>query len=143
MSQFTLLKKKRTGNYKPGPGRPPGRKNNNTLELEAAVKAECTGHAGAEENAHEFLAAVYRDSRPCVRSFASTGNISHAIGSTRAEGRQVEGRHVQRWGGEGNRARRAEHGSAGQKDLRVPHMIIWGVLILSNARDGVWWFDSV
>ena len=31
-------KPKRRGNYKPGPGRPPGSKNKKTLALEAAVR---------------------------------------------------------------------------------------------------------
>ncbi len=55
-------KPKRTGNYKAGPGRPPGRKNNKTLALEEAARRAAASIDGAfEGDAHAFLAAVYRD----------------------------------------------------------------------------------
>lgn len=53
---------KRKGNYKPGPGRPPGRKNNKTLALEAALQEASTSIDGAfEGDAHAFLKAVYQN----------------------------------------------------------------------------------
>ncbi|MEH6726879.1 MAG: hypothetical protein V7703_12025 [Hyphomicrobiales bacterium] len=53
---------KRKGNYKPGPGRPPGRKNNNTLALEeAARKAMANIDDAFDGDAHAFLQTVYRD----------------------------------------------------------------------------------
>ncbi|CTQ63500.1 hypothetical protein [Roseibium album] len=53
---------KRNGNYKPGPGRPPGRKNNKTLALEeAARKAAADIENAFEGDAHAFLQAVYRN----------------------------------------------------------------------------------
>lgn len=53
---------KRKGNYKPGPGRPPGRKNNKTLALEAASrKAAASINDGFDGDAHAFLQAVYRN----------------------------------------------------------------------------------
>ncbi len=53
---------KRKGNYKAGPGRPPGSKNKKTLALEAAVQQVAASIDGAfEGDAHAFLAAVYRD----------------------------------------------------------------------------------
>ncbi len=53
---------KRTGNYKPGPGRPPGRKNNKTLALEEATRRAAASIDGAfVGDAHAFLTAVYRD----------------------------------------------------------------------------------
>lgn len=55
-------KPKRKGNYKAGPGRPPGRKNNKTLELEAAAeKAVATIEGAFEGDAHAFLQAVYKN----------------------------------------------------------------------------------
>ena len=55
-------KPKRTGNYKAGPGRPPGRKNNKTLALEEAARQAAASIDGAfEGDAHAFLTAVYRD----------------------------------------------------------------------------------
>ena len=58
-------KPKRMGNYKAGPGRPPGRKNNATLRLEEAARqaAQAIGRTlpGAfEGDAHAFLTAVYK-----------------------------------------------------------------------------------
>jgi len=53
---------KRTGKYKAGPGRPPGRKNNKTLQLEnAARKAAASIDEAFEGDAHAFLQAVYRN----------------------------------------------------------------------------------
>ena len=53
---------KRKGNYRPGPGRPPGRKNDKTLALEAASrKAAASISEGFEGDAHAFLQAVYRN----------------------------------------------------------------------------------
>lgn len=50
------------GNYKPGPGHPPGRKNNNTLALEeAAGKAMANIDDAFDGDAHAFLQTVYRD----------------------------------------------------------------------------------
>ena len=55
-------KLKRKGNYKAGPGRPPGSKNKKTLALEAAVQQVAASIDGAfEGDAHAFLTAVYRD----------------------------------------------------------------------------------
>ncbi len=55
-------KLKRQGNYKAGPGRPPGRKNNKTLALEEAARQAAASIDGAfEGDAHAFLTAVYRD----------------------------------------------------------------------------------
>ncbi len=55
-------KPKRKGNYKAGPGRPPGRKNKKTLALEEAARQAAASIDGAfEGDAHAFLAAVYRD----------------------------------------------------------------------------------
>ena len=55
-------KPKRKGNYKAGPGRPPGRKNNKTLALEEATRQAAASIDGAfKGDAHAFLAAVYRD----------------------------------------------------------------------------------
>jgi hypothetical protein len=55
-------KPKRTGNWKAGPGRPPGSKNNKTLALEEATRQAAASVDGAfEGDAHAFLAAVYRD----------------------------------------------------------------------------------
>ncbi len=55
-------KPKRKGNYKPGPGRPPGSKNKKTLALEeAARQAAASIDEAFEGDAHAFLAAVYRD----------------------------------------------------------------------------------
>jgi len=61
---FLSIRQKRTGNYKPGPGRPPGRKNNRTLELEAAAREAAAGIDGSfEGDAHAFLASVYKNPR--------------------------------------------------------------------------------
>ena len=50
------------GNYKAGPGRPPGRKNNKTLALgEAARQAAAQIDGAFEGDAHAFLQAVYRN----------------------------------------------------------------------------------
>ncbi|MEO9875317.1 MAG: hypothetical protein ABJM26_04865 [Anderseniella sp.] len=55
-------KPKRKGNYKPGPGRPPGRKNNKTLALEEAARKAAADIDGAfDGDAHAFLQAVYRN----------------------------------------------------------------------------------
>lgn len=55
-------KGKRRGNYKPGPGRPPGRKNNKTLALEnAAQKALAAIDSAFDGDAHAFLQAVYKN----------------------------------------------------------------------------------
>ncbi len=55
-------KPKRRGNYKAGPGRPPGRKNNKTLALEEATRQAAASIDGAfVGDAHAFLTAVYRD----------------------------------------------------------------------------------
>ena len=55
-------KPKRKGNYKPGPGRPPGRKNNATLAMEEAARKAAAQIDGAfEGDAHAFLQAVYRN----------------------------------------------------------------------------------
>ena len=55
-------KPKRKGNYKPGPGRPPGSKNKKTLALEeAARQAAASIDQAFEGDAHAFLTAVYCD----------------------------------------------------------------------------------
>ena len=55
-------KPKRKGNYKAGPGRPPGRKNNKTLALEEAARKAAAQIDGAfDGDAHAFLQAVYRN----------------------------------------------------------------------------------
>jgi hypothetical protein len=55
-------KPKRKGNYKAGPGRPPGSKNRKTLALEEAARQAAASIDGAfEGDAHAFLTAVYRD----------------------------------------------------------------------------------
>ncbi len=55
-------KPKRKGNYKAGPGRPPGSKNKKTLALEEAARQAAASIDGAfEGDAHAFLTAVYRD----------------------------------------------------------------------------------
>ena len=60
--QIPPAKPKRRGNYKPGPGRPPGRKNNATLAMEeAARKAAATIDGAFDGDAHAFLTAVYRN----------------------------------------------------------------------------------
>ena len=59
---ITPTKPKRKGNYKAGPGRPPGRKNNATLAMEEAARKAAAGIDGAfEGDAHAFLQAVYRN----------------------------------------------------------------------------------
>ncbi len=59
---MTNVAVRRIGNYKPGPGRPPGRKNNRTLQLEEAARqaAAAFGHA-FEGDAHAFLMAIYKN----------------------------------------------------------------------------------
>ncbi len=58
----TPPKPKRKGNYKAGPGRPPGSKNKKTLALEEATRrAAASIDEAFEGDAHAFLAAVYRD----------------------------------------------------------------------------------
>ncbi len=55
-------KPKRKGNYKAGPGRPPGSKNKKTLALEEAARQAAASVDGAfEGDAHAFLTAVYCD----------------------------------------------------------------------------------
>ena len=55
-------KPKRKGNYKAGPGRPPGSKNKKTLALEEAARQAAASIDGAfEGDAHAFLTAVYCD----------------------------------------------------------------------------------
>jgi len=55
-------KPKRQGNYKAGPGRPPGSKNKKTLALEEAARQAAASIDGAfVGDAHAFLTAVYRD----------------------------------------------------------------------------------
>ena len=50
------------GNYKPGPGRPPGRKNNKTLALEEAARQAAAQIDDAfDGDAHAFLQAVYKN----------------------------------------------------------------------------------
>ena len=62
MSETAQARPKRCGNYKPGPGRPKGRKNNRTLELEAAAREAAAAIDEAfEGDAHAFLQAVYRN----------------------------------------------------------------------------------
>jgi hypothetical protein len=57
-----LTKPKRKGNYKAGPGRPPGSKNKKTLELEEATQQAVATIDGAfEGDAHAFLQAVYKN----------------------------------------------------------------------------------
>ena len=59
---ITPPKLKRKGNYKAGPGRPPGRKNNATLAMEEAARKAAAQIDGAfEGDAHAFLQAVYRN----------------------------------------------------------------------------------
>lgn len=54
---------KRCGNYKPGPGRPPGRKNNRTLAIEEASRqaVAALGSDAFVGDAHAFLASVYKN----------------------------------------------------------------------------------
>ena len=60
MGETVVARPKRRGNYKPGPGRPKGRKNNRMLELEAAARAAAAAIDEAfEGDAHAFLVAVY------------------------------------------------------------------------------------
>ena len=55
-------KPRRQGNWKPGPGRPPGSKNKKTLALETTVLQVAAKIDGAfEGDAHAFLTAVYQD----------------------------------------------------------------------------------
>jgi hypothetical protein len=59
---ISLQKTKRKGNYKAGPGRPPGSKNKKTLEMEAATRKAVADIDGAfEGDAHAFLQAVYKN----------------------------------------------------------------------------------
>ena len=61
-SMAKIREPKRSGNYRPGPGRPIGRKNDKTLALEAAArKAAASVSEGFEGDAHAFLQAVYRN----------------------------------------------------------------------------------
>lgn len=58
----THAKPKRKGNYKAGPGRPPGSKNKKTLAMEAVMREAVAGIDGAfEGDAHAFLQAVYKN----------------------------------------------------------------------------------
>ena len=53
---------KHKGNYRAGPGRPPGRKNNKTIALEEAARKAAAEIDGAfDGDAHAFLQAVYRN----------------------------------------------------------------------------------
>jgi hypothetical protein len=53
---------KRKGNYKAGPGRPPGSKNKKTLALETATRQAAASIDNAfEGDAHAFLEAVYKN----------------------------------------------------------------------------------
>ncbi|MGF1660589.1 MAG: hypothetical protein ACFCUS_14290 [Rubrimonas sp.] len=62
MGETGEARPKRRGNYKPGPGRPKGRKNNATLALEAAAQeAAASIDEAFEGDAHAFLVAVYRN----------------------------------------------------------------------------------
>lgn len=55
-------KAKRKGNYKAGPGRPPGSKNKKTLAIEEATRQAVAAIDGAfEGDAHAFLQAVYKN----------------------------------------------------------------------------------
>lgn len=55
-------KPKRKGNYKAGPGRPPGSKNKKTLALEeATLQAVATIDGAFDGDAHAFLQAVYKN----------------------------------------------------------------------------------
>lgn len=55
-------KPKRKGNYKAGPGRPPGSKNKKTLAMEAAAQKAVAEIDGAfDGDAHAFLQAVYKN----------------------------------------------------------------------------------
>lgn len=59
---ITHVKPKRKGNYKAGPGRPPGSKNKKTLEMEAVMRKAVAGIDGAfDGDAHAFLQAVYKN----------------------------------------------------------------------------------
>ena len=52
----------RANKYKAGPGRPPGRKNNHTIELEQAVQQAASSLPEAfEGDAHAFLASIYKN----------------------------------------------------------------------------------
>ena len=58
----TTVKPKRRGNYKAGPGRPPGSKNKKTLAMEAAAREAVAGIDEAfDGDAHAFLQAVYKN----------------------------------------------------------------------------------
>ena len=62
MNHFGEMNSKRKDNYKAGPGRPPGRKNNKTLALEEAARKAAQGIDGAfDGDAHAFLQAVYQN----------------------------------------------------------------------------------
>ena len=109
-------KPKRKGNYKPGPGRPPGRKNNKTLALEEAARQAAASIDGAfEGDAHAFLTAVYCD--PAVppgnpdhgRWAGAEGREAGAVGVALRFGDQRQPRHAAGGGAETGRAnRRAE-----------------------------------
>lgn len=61
-STLKIVKSKRLGNYKAGPGRPPGRKNNATLAIEAATRKAVAAIDGAfDGDALAFLQAVYKN----------------------------------------------------------------------------------
>ena len=56
------MNSKREGNYRAGPGRPPGRKNNRTLQLEEAARAAVASLAETfDGDAHAFVASVYKN----------------------------------------------------------------------------------
>ena len=60
----TSAQRQRRRNYRagPGPGRPPGRKNNRTLQLEEAARAAVAGLPETfDGDAHAFLASVYKN----------------------------------------------------------------------------------
>ena len=60
--QIPPVKPKRRGNYRAGPGRPPGRKNNATLAMEEAARNAAAQIDGAfDGDAHAFLTAVYKN----------------------------------------------------------------------------------
>lgn len=63
MGEFiNQIKPRRVGNYKAGPGRPPGSKNKKTLELEAASRRAVAQIDDAfDGDAHAFLQAVYKN----------------------------------------------------------------------------------
>jgi hypothetical protein len=61
---FFSARQKRIGNYRPGPGRPPGRRNNKTIQLEAAAREAAASIDGSfEGDAHAFLVSIYKNTR--------------------------------------------------------------------------------